>query len=396
MTLAADTYVEQIFLESLNRRASDIHFEPHGDGCHVLLRVDGLLMEHDVFSLEDLQRVVSRLKVLAGLPVYERDLALEGHLEVQDGELPVQARLSILPTIHGEKAVVRIFRRDECALSLESLGLADPVLRDLRRYVRERQGVLLFTGPSGSGKTTTIYALLEEIHHASHGETNIVTLEDPVERDLGFASQTPLSRCRNMTLSDAFRSILRQDPEVIVVGEIRDPDTAQIAVRAGLTGHLVISTIHSRDTREVFPRLLEMGVEGYLAASAIVGVVAQRLVRKICPVCQSVVNVSPVVREQLGVGMGVQLYTGTGCGECRQTGYSGRTAISESLPVTDDLREQIIAHADLRTLRECSEHHLSISLAQSAAGLLERGVTSPAEVFRVLPQLEMGGVEVAS
>ncbi|MCG3200139.1 MAG: putative type II secretion system protein E [bacterium] len=386
----ADTYLDQVFAEALKRRASDVHFEPHGDGCHVMLRVDGLLGPHEVFSLENLPRVVARLKVLAGLPVYERDMAFEGHVEIQNGEVPIQARLSILPTIHGEKAVVRIFRRDECALSLEQLGLGEKVLADLRAAARARQGVLLFTGPSGSGKTTTIYALLEELHRESRGETNIATLEDPVERDLGFAAQTPLSRCRNMTFADAFKSLLRQDPEVIVVGEIRDPETAQIAVRAGMTGHLVISTIHSRDTCEAFPRLLEMGVEAYLAASAVVGVVSQRLVRKLCGTCKAEIQVPEAIRAKLGVEASASLHGPSACRECGHSGYFGRTALGESLTVGDDLREAILSRADLRTLRRVGSGSLSVSLAQSAARLLAEGVTSPEEIFRVLPRLENG------
>ncbi len=386
--IEADTYLDQIFHEALNRRASDIHFEPHGDGCHVLLRVDGLLQQHEVFALENLPRVVSRLKVVAGLPVYEKDQPLEGHLELQNGELPVQARISVIPTIHGEKAVVRIFRRDECALDLPALGLPEVILEDLQRYVREHQGVLLFTGPSGSGKTTTIYALVEEIHRQSGGETNIVTLEDPVERDLGFAAQTPLSRCRNMTFADAFRRLLRQDPEVIMVGEIRDPETAQIAIRAGMTGHLVISTIHSRDTCEVFPRLLEMGVEAYLAASAVAGVVAQRLVRKLCDECKTVVQPPERVRTQLGLGSEEILYGPVGCASCKDTGYLGRTAIAESLRSSDELREMIMSRRELQSLRKSAKKLLTISLTQSASELVRQGITSPEEVFRVLPHLE--------
>jgi len=384
----ADKYVDQIFAEALSRRASDIHFEPHADGCHALFRVDGLLQEHEVFALEDLHRVVSRLKVLAGLPVYERDVALDGHLEIQDGDLPIQARISILPTIHGEKAVVRIFRRDECAMDLEGLGLEPEVLSDLRRHVEQRQGVLLFTGPSGSGKTTTIYALVEEIHRTTQGETNIVTLEDPVERDLGFAAQTPLSRCRNLTMGAAFRHILRQDPEVIVVGEIRDPETAQIAVRAGLTGHLVISTIHSRDTTEVFLRLMEMGVESYLVASAIVNVIAQRLLRCLCGECKAEVQVPAPTRKQLRVEAESPLYGPTGCASCSGIGYKGRIAVGESLPVSDEIRQLILSRADLLSLRRFAANQVTLSLRESASRHLIRGVTSPEEVFRVMPILE--------
>ena len=386
--MEADKYVDQLFAEALARRASDIHFEPHADGCHALFRIDGLLQEQDVFELTHLHRVVSRLKVLAGLPVYERDLALDGHLEIQDGDLPIQARISILPTIHGDKAVVRIFRRDECAMDLEGLGLEPEVLADLRRHVEQRQGVLLFTGPSGSGKTTTIYALVEEIHRESQAETNIVTLEDPVERDLGFAAQTPLSRCRNLSMADAFHHILRQDPEVIVVGEIRDPETAQIAVRAGLTGHLVISTIHSRDTSEVFLRMMEMGVESYLVASAVVNVIAQRLVRRLCDNCKVETDVPDITRKRLDLPENSVLYGPVGCGECSGIGYRGRTAIAESLRVSEEIRHLILSHADLLALSRVASSEVSLSLRGSANRLLERGVTSPEEVFRVMPMLD--------
>lgn len=386
--LEADIYVDQTFAEALNRRASDIHFEPHGDGCRVLLRVDGLLQEHDLFSLEHLQRVVTRLKVLSGLPVYEKDSPMDGHLEIMDGDLPVQSRISFMPTIRGEKAVVRIFRRNECSLQLDEVGLGEKVLSDLRQMIRFRQGLVLFTGPSGSGKTTTIYALLEEIFRESQGETNIVTLEDPVERDLGFAAQTPLSRCRDMSFAGAFSSLLRQDPEVIVVGEIRDPETAQIAVRAGLTGHLVISTVHSRDSAEVFLRLMEMGVESYLVASALVGVVAQRLVRELCEDCRAEADIPLSKRRSLGIENGVLLYAAEGCECCAYSGYRGRTAIAESLQVSDGLRNAILERRDLSTLRCAARKSLSISLRDSATRLLSKGLTSPEEVFRVLPALD--------
>jgi type II secretory ATPase GspE/PulE/Tfp pilus assembly ATPase PilB-like protein len=384
----ADKRVDQIFAEALALRASDVHFEPHADGCHVLFRIDGLLQEQEVFDSEQLQRVVSRLKVIAGLPVYERDMALDGHLEIADGDLPIQARIAILPTIHGEKAVVRLFRRDDCAMNLPGLGLPEEVRTDLRRIIHQRQGVLLLTGPSGCGKTTTIYALLEEIHRESRGETNIVTLEDPVERDLGFAAQTPLSRCRNLSMAETFRHILRQDPEVIVVGEIRDPETAQIAVRAGLTGHLVISTVHSRDTTEVFLRLLEMGVEGYLVGSALAGVVAQRLLRRLCDSCKEEIAVPENVRAHLGVEPATPLFGPVGCPECSHLGYRGRTAIAECLTLTDDLRLMIHARTEPVLLRRAARECLSLDLAESASRALSEGLTSPAEVFRVLPNLE--------
>ena len=383
----ADKYLDEIFVSALERRASDVHLEPHGDGCRILFRVDGLLELRDLIPLENSQKVVSRLKVLSGLPVYERDLAQDGQIEIQDGEVPLQARVSVLPTIHGEKAVVRIFHRDDCALDLENLGLGKEVVASLRKFQRERQGVLLFTGPSGSGKTTTIYALLEEIHRTTRGETNIATLEDPVERDLGFAAQTPFSKCRNLNYSKALASLLRQDPEVIMVGEIRDPETAQIAIRAGLTGHLVVSAIHSRDTAEVFLRLLEMGIESYLVASAVVGVIAQRLLRRLCDACKRETVFPEEDRLLFGVAPEVPIFSSSGCDDCQSVGYRGRTAIAESLAMTDALREVVLARTDLNGLRKAARGSLAISLTESAGRLLSQGVTSPEEVYRVLPGL---------
>ncbi|MCB9782170.1 MAG: type II/IV secretion system protein [Candidatus Omnitrophica bacterium] len=390
MNLQADQYVDQMFREALNRRASDVHFEPHGNGCHVLLRIDGRLREHDVVPLEQLQRITARLKVLAGLPAYERDVPMDGHLAVEMETPPVQARVSIMPTIHGEKSVVRFFHNEECSLDLEGLRLGPEVTEDLLSAVRQRQGVLLFTGPSGSGKTTTIYALLERIYQETHGETNIVTLEDPVERDLGFAAQTPLSKCKGQTYSQALSHILRQDPEVIVIGEIRDPETAQIAIRAGLTGHLVISTLHSRDASEVFLRLLEMGVEGYLVASAVVGVVAQRLLRSLCDHCKREVEIPKGTRSRLHIADSDLVFEAVGCPECASIGYRNRVPIAESLSMSDDLREAILSRRDLAGVRRAASGSLSITLPESAGRVLGMGVTSPEEVLRVLPGLELG------
>jgi len=385
-----DQIVDQILSEAMNRRATDIHFEPHGDGCRVFLRVDGLLHEHEILPLEAMAKANTRIKVLANLPVYERDVPMDGHFEVPNGELPLQARVSVMPTIHGEKSVIRIFHRNECDLDLRGLGFGDEVLRDLMHVIEQRQGVLLFTGPSGSGKTTSIYALLEWIHKETRGETNIVTLEDPVERDLGFAAQTPLSKCKGLSYSQALAHLLRQDPEVIVVGEIRDPETAQIAVRAGLTGHQVISTIHSRDTAEVFLRLLEMGVEGYLVASAVVGVVAQRLVRTLCPNCKSPIDLPAPLQERLGLESGTPTFEPNGCEACASVGYLGRTAVAESVRMNEELRESILSRSRLSEVRRVCEQSMSETLESSAIGKLRQGLTCAAEILRVLPGIEKG------
>jgi len=276
---------EALLREAQAAGASDVHLRPTGSGYLVLLRRHGELVERECLSETDGARLLARLKILAGLPVYRKDVPLEGRIALSGTEPRLLARTTFLPTIHGEKAAVRLFSSDPELLRLDGLGLPDEVVREMESWCKRRQGLVLLTGPAGSGKTTTIYAFLRRLNEI-HGGLSIATLEDPVECDLGFAAQTQVEPEGEITFARGLRTLLRQDPDALAVGEIRDRDTAEIAVRAALSGHLVVSTLHAARTVEVPVRLLEMGVEPFLVASTLLGVVAQRLFRVPCPACE--------------------------------------------------------------------------------------------------------------
>ncbi len=365
--------VDRLLRWAAERGASDIHLEPRRHEGEIHLRLDGVLFPTGTLPLEFWEPTLSRLKILAGLPVYVRDQPQDGRLNlVLNGEA-VQARLAVLPTLHGEKGVVRFFDLPGQKLRWHDLGLTPEQQEQLLAVARQQQGLVLFTGPSGSGKTTTIYALLEQIANAAVGtrasRVNIATLEDPIERELPFASQTEIRPQLGMTFARCLGTLLRQDPEVIGVGEIRDPETAQIATRAALTGHLVISTVHSADTAEVFLRLLDMSVESYLVASCVSAVFGQRLVRTLCAECR---------RVSIGNQDGAEP-----CPGCAGTGYRGRTLVGELLLPDDALRERILNKAPYRALRQAARSLIPFTLLDHADLKCDQGVTSREEVQRL-------------
>ncbi len=344
-------------------RASDLHWQPRADGYRLLLRRDGEIAEHSRVSHAEAARMLAQLKILARLPVYRRDVPQEGRIALPDtGHGRLLARATFLPTIHGEKAVVRLFIAADPALSeLEHLGLPDEVVAALLQWIEKKQGMILLTGPSGSGKTTTIYALLQRLHRLHAHNLNLTTLEDPVECDLGFATQTQIEPDQGLGFAEGLRTLLRQDPDVIAVGEIRDRETAEIAVRAALTGHLVVSTLHAGSTVEVPIRLLEMGVEPFLIASTLLGVVSQRLFRVACGECR-----------------------GAGCPACDGRGWSGRRALGECLVPDRAFTDLLLSHPHTEQLREAAAGQLRITLAADARRRLAAGEISPAEIARVL------------
>ncbi|HNT35424.1 MAG TPA: GspE/PulE family protein [bacterium] len=366
----AEAYVTWLFQKAVQQRASDVHVQPHADGTRVLYRIDGVLREATRFESTNHERVISRLKVLACLPVYQHELPQEGRIEQTPGLCP--ARLAVFPTIHGEKAVVRLFHRlGERPLQLDELGFIPQIVKGLRQMTEGKSGCILLTGASGSGKTTTIYSLLRDIYCRRGDSVNVVTLEDPVEMNLEFAVQSEIKPAVGYTFATGLRSILRQDPEVLMLGEIRDRETAQMVVEAGLTGHLVISTIHSGNCVEVFTRLLEMGIEPYLVASSILGVLSQRLVRRKCPACLGKA-VSP---------------DGLPCEECQSTGFRGRTAVGEMLVVSDPFRKAVLRRLPTSELTEVSrENRIGSLLIQP--DLSTSGTMEPSE--NLTPTLQQG------
>jgi len=354
---------DRLLREARARGASDLHLDPNADGLHVLFRLDGVLHESEVLPPGMTRPVVARLKFLADLMTYRSDIPQEGRLGGSDADGKGDLRVSTFPTIQGERAVVRFFDGRSAAFTLDGLGFPPDALGDLRQVLSATSGVVLLTGPAGSGKTTTLYACLSEISGRRAGRTQVITVEDPVESVLAGITQTQVNPGAGLTYAAALRSLLRQDPEVLMVGEIRDRETAEIVIQAGLTGHLVLSTLHGGDVATVIARLLDMGIETYSVTSAVRAVLAMRLARRLCVRCAG--------------------ETG-GCETCSGTGYAGRLPIVEFSGVAGGLRKLILASADREALsRELAKGGMR-TLRERARELVSAGRTSAAEVERVL------------
>lgn len=350
--------VDLILTEAVSRTASDVHFEPTHRAFEVRFRLDGVLQLVAVLGRELAVNLVARLKVLADLLTYRLDIPQEGRLKQALSAYGVDMRVSTFPTIHGEKAAIRLFSGG-AVLDLEQLGLATNVLDALRGLLRERSGAVLLTGPSGSGKTTTIYACLRQL--VREGGRHIVTIEDPVEQVLEGVSQAQARPGTEFDFARGLRSLLRQDPEVIMIGEVRDPETAAIAVEAALTGHLVFSTLHAGSACGVIGRLLEMGVEAYLVTSGLKGILNQRLVRRLCPSCR-----------------------GAGCEQCSGTGYRGRLLLAELLTIDAPLRQAILERSDTAALEAVAYRSQPSAIRVAAERAISEGHTSLQEIERVL------------
>jgi type II secretory ATPase GspE/PulE/Tfp pilus assembly ATPase PilB-like protein len=351
--------VDQVLRDAVRRAASDVHLEPTPSAVEVRYRLDGVL--HSVATLDrDLApNLVARLKVLAELLTYRIDVPQEGSIREAAGGYGVEMRVSTFPTIHGEKAVVRLFDASGRLLDLDELGLSPDLLAALTGLLRERTGAVLLTGPSGSGKTTTIYACLR--HLVRVGGRHIVTIEDPVEQVLEGVSQAQARPGTEFDFARGLRSLVRQDPEVILIGEVRDPETAGIAVEAALTGHLVFSTLHAGSACGVIGRLLDMGVEPYLLTSGLRAILNQRLVRRACATCSAV-----------------------GCGECAGTGYRGRLLLAELLTLDAPLRQAVLARSDTVALEVAADRPGRQTLRQAAEKAVADGLTTAQEIERVL------------
>jgi len=369
--------------EGLRRGASDIHLEPSEDAIELRYRLDGVLHPAIRVPTKHAQNAIARVKVLANLLTYRTDVPQEGRIDREAVGAASDLRVSTFPTVRGEKAVIRLFDPETQDVGLDRLGYPAPLLHELKRQLQMPKGMILLTGPAGSGKTTTIYAGLRFILEQSGGAKNIVTVEDPVERMLRGVTQTQVHPATGLTFARCLRSMMRQDPEVIVVGEIRDRETAGIAVEAGLTGHLVVSTIHSGTASGVFTRLLEMQIEPHLLNSAVNFVVAQRLIRKLCAKCRR-----PVADERELLGL-PESFLGTacaaaGCPTCYGTGYSGRTVIVEALAPADGVRRAVLERAATEKIADAARVAGMTSLAERAKQAAGDAVTSPAELLRVM------------
>ena len=348
--------VNKIFFQAVHSRASDIHIEPYENEARIRFRVDGVL--HDILTLpkQQIAALVSRLKIMANLNIAERRLPQDGQSRIKIGENFVDIRVSVIPTSGGERVVLRLLDKGSGELGLNEIGFCPEVLNHFRKLIRLAHGIILLTGPTGSGKTTTLYAAMSELNSE---EKNILTVEDPIEYQLPGVGQMQIKPKINLTFANCLRHILRQDPDVIMIGEIRDPETAEIAIQASLTGHLVLSTLHTNDAASAVTRLIDMGIEPYLISSSVVAVMAQRLLRVICPECkrpytpdEQVISLWP--EEERLSKMKELFYKGLGCENCLDTGYLGRTGIFELLVIDDDIKELINKRSGSHIIKEAA------------------------------------------
>lgn len=378
--------VNLLLAEAVEGEASDVHLEAAGGGLRVRYRVDGVLQDAPAPPAHLRAAVISRLKIMAELDIAERRLPQDGRVRLrvggEAGGRAIDVRVSTLPTLHGESVVLRLLDATRQRQALDGLGLGVDTLAALRRLVARPQGVLLATGPTGSGKTTTLYALLDQVRT---GREKIVSVEDPVEYEVAGVAQVPVQTKSGLTFARALRSILRQDPDVLLVGEMRDPETAEICIQAALTGHLVLSTLHTNDAPAALTRLLDLGVADYLVTSTVEAVLAQRLVRQTCTACGRAVPATALEqREMAGDGCAVStVRRGAGCAACRGTGYRGRTGIYELLAIDEAIRAEVLRRRGAGAIRRLALEHGMRPLRADGWRQVVAGVTTPEEVLRV-------------
>ncbi|MFC1795303.1 type II secretion system ATPase GspE, partial [Planctomycetota bacterium] len=377
--------VNKIFFQAVHNRASDIHIEPYEDEARIRFRIDGVL--HDVFTLpkQQIAVLVSRLKIMSSLNIAERRLPQDGQSRIKIGQNLVDIRVSVIPTSGGERVVLRLLDKGSGELGLNDIGLCPDILKNFRNLIRLAHGIILLTGPTGSGKTTTLYAAMSELNSE---ERNILTVEDPIEYQLPGVGQMQIKPKINLTFANCLRHILRQDPDVIMIGEIRDVETAEIAIQASLTGHLVLSTLHTNDSASAVTRLIDMGIEPYLISSSVVAIMAQRLLRVICPECkrsytpdEKVISLwreneeTPAIKDQL--------YKGFGCENCLKTGYLGRIGISELLVINDEIKELISQRRGSHIIKKAAIEKGMSTLREDGLRKALAGETTLDEVCRV-------------
>lgn len=375
-------FVNYLISNAIREGASDIHIEPKNKAMKTRFRIDGVLFEMKQSPMKMHPAIVSRIKIMADLDISERRLPQDGKIKVTVGGRAIDLRVSTLPTNHGEKVVIRVLDSRSICLGLEQLGMEPDAMAAFNEQVKLPHGILLVTGPTGSGKSTTLYTALGQMD----GEKlNISTVEDPVEYQLDFCNQLQINDKIGLDFATALRSLLRQDPDVIMIGEIRDNETARIAVQAALTGHLVLSTLHTNDAAASITRLVDIGIEPYLIAASLNGVLAQRLVRKICPDCKQVSDVSEsVARYAAKAGIEpTQVYYGAGCDKCRGSGYLGRVGIYEQLVVDDQLRDMINKDTSVNNMRRVFHESGRRSLYDDGIVKVKKGLTTIEEVLRV-------------
>ena len=377
--------VNQLIFQAVKDRASDIHIEPFERDLVVRVRIDGILYDIVKPPKRFQPIIASRVKIMAGLNIAEKRLPQDGRIRTKIAGKDVDIRVSVIPTAHGERIVMRLLDRSSTLMSLEDLGLAGGNEKAVQRLIRQSHGIILVTGPTGSGKTTTLYAALQKINS---NDKNIITIEDPIEYQLQGVGQMQVNPRIELTFASGLRSILRQDPDVIMVGEIRDLETAEIAIHAALTGHLVFSTLHTNDSFGAVTRLVDMGIEPFLVSSSVIAVMAQRLVRRVCSGCREAHVPTDEECRELGIARTIAdqasiFRPGPGCPLCKQTGYRGRVGIHELLVVDDEIRNEIMKNSDASTIRRRATTRGMPTLREDGARKILEGVTTIEEVLRV-------------
>ncbi|MBI3332490.1 MAG: type II/IV secretion system protein, partial [Candidatus Omnitrophica bacterium] len=371
--------------------ASDIHIEPEEKGTFLRYRIDGVLYDGAPPPKQWEAAIISRIKIMAGMDIAERRLPQDGRIQVRYSDTEVDFRVSTFPTIYGENISIRVLDKSAILLKLEDLGFEPKVLARFKELLNIPHGILLVTGPTGCGKTTTLYSALRTINAV---EKNVITLEDPVEYRIGRIRQAQVDAKAGLTFANGLRSILRQDPDIILIGEIRDLETSEIAIHAALTGHMVFSTLHTNDAPGALTRLVDMGVEPFLAASSVAAVLAQRLVRRLCPKCKEPYPATPEILKSLGVdsteGKKITLYRAKGCAECKETGYRGRTGTYELMETSDVIRDLLLKKSSSRALKEQAVAQGMMTLRRAGVIKVLAGVTTVEEVLRVT-ESELGG-----
>lgn len=383
--------INLILTEAIQQGASDIHFEPFDNGLRVRYRIDGVLQNRHSPAPEYQSPLLTRIKVMAKLDIAEHRLPQDGRIKLKMGRREIDFRVSTVPVSGGERIVLRILDKGNVILGLDKIGMLEKTYTEFRRLISLPEGVMLVTGPTGSGKTTTLYSSICELYN---DETNIMTIEDPVEYNLKGIAQIGVHHKIKLDFATGLRHILRQDPDIIMIGEIRDAETAEIAIQASLTGHLVLSTLHTNDAPSAITRLVDMGIEPYLLSSSVLGILAQRLVRRICSECKT--SYIPTESEVRSIGLNPSdlphgtLFHGKGCTACYGSGYKGRHGIYELMTINNEIRRQIVHSPDAVELRNIAMRTGMISLLEHGGELVKQGITTIAEVLRVSRAVEQG------
>lgn len=372
-------FVNSLFYQAIKKKSSDIHIEMHEFKAEVRYRVDGVLVKHVELDKNIMSLVISRIKVISNLDISEKRIPQDGRTQIKISGKTLDIRVSILPTFYGERVVMRILMQSEDIPGLEELGFSKNIITELENIVKKSYGMILVTGPTGSGKSTTLHSLL---HKVVSVEKNIITVEDPVEYKSNEFSQIQVNNKVGLTFASGLRSILRQDPDIIMLGEIRDSETASIAVQAALTGHLLFSTLHTNRAPAAIVRLMDMGIEKFLLSSSLLAILAQRLVRKLCQNCKCE-DESLLSREEVGLSSNTKIYKAVGCKLCNYTGYKGRVAIGELFIINEEIKEYLKTNVDDNTLMKLAIKNGMISLDKQLKIMLETGETSISEAIRI-------------